>query len=93
MPEMSPPPLLEEANTGTATWAFSCPPQTSYYLLFLAGHPYDLPTALPDIPDYTMAVDDDEWKEWDKLYDTCRLQGLLRIPWHEHATFFAAPPY
>jgi hypothetical protein len=37
--------------------------------LLLAGHPYNLPAALPDIPDYTMAADDDERKEWDKLYD------------------------
>ena len=33
-------------------------PATDY--LLLAGHPYNLPAALPDIPDYTTAADDDE---------------------------------
>jgi hypothetical protein len=37
--------------------------------LLLAGHPYNLTAALPDIPDYTTAADDDEQKEWNKLYD------------------------
>jgi hypothetical protein len=42
-------------------------PEAEYHLL--AGQPYELPAALPDIPDYTTAADDDERKEWDKLYD------------------------
>jgi hypothetical protein len=37
--------------------------------LLLAGHPYILSAALPDIPDYTMTADDNERKKWGKLYD------------------------